>query len=162
MLKRKPMGMQADASVRIAAGSAIFEVASYGASHLCQLASNLMMAACAEMHLKEIIAVGLAQQLVVQDRLLASGHLAVIGFRLVAFRVAGEPMRQGAFRMGRRRGRKRQIGLPHPVVLGKKLVHAAQSLAGAGKTDDATNGAVQAVDHANEHLSGFLVLLLDI
>ena len=54
MFKRKLIGMKAYASVRIAAGSAIFEVAAYGASHFGQLAANLMMAPCMKMHLNQI------------------------------------------------------------------------------------------------------------
>ena len=49
--------MQTDAAVRIGSFGAILQVALDGAAHVCQLATDLMMAARTEVDLQQVIAV---------------------------------------------------------------------------------------------------------
>ena len=48
------------------------------------------------------------------------------------------------------------------LAVGKHLVEAGEGFAGAGKDDEAADGTVEAMDHAEEDLAGLLVFLLDV
>ena len=67
MNERCATGMQADASVRIRAPRAIFQIALNGASYLSQLATNLMMPSGLEVNFQQIIIIGTCYYAIMQN-----------------------------------------------------------------------------------------------
>ncbi len=153
-------GVQADAAVGIAAGSAVFQVALDGAAYLGQLASDLVVPACMQLYLQEVITIAGSNKLVVQYRFLGIGHLVVIGLGGIRLLVAGEPVRQGAALLRRLVGYDGPVGFPYLLMSGKEFVQAGQGLAGLGKEYYAGYGSVQAMYNAQENISRLVVLLL--
>ena len=49
--------MQTDSTVRVGAFSAVLQISFDGAAHVCQLATNLMVAPCAEVDFEQIVAI---------------------------------------------------------------------------------------------------------
>ena len=126
-------GMQANASVRIATWGTIFQVAFYGESYLCQLASNLMVATCMQLYLKEVIALAGCYEPVVQYGFLGVGYFAVIGLGGIRLLVAGEPVCQRSALLWRLVADNGPVCLLYLLVFGKEFVQAGEGLAGFGK-----------------------------
>ena len=57
MCEGEGVGLQTDASVGIAAGEAVFEVAFDGTAYLGELTAYLVMTACLEVDFKEVVIV---------------------------------------------------------------------------------------------------------
>ena len=154
-------GVERDAGVGIAARCAVFEVAAYGAAHAGQLAAYLMVASGEEFHGEQEVAVALAGEAVAQAGFLAVWNWVVVGVRLVLLLVAHQPVAEFAGILRGAVGHDGEIGLVD-VPLAEELVHAGQSLAGAGEYDHTAHGTVEAVGDAEEDGAGLGVLLLDV
>ena len=152
--------MQGDAAVGIASWSAIFQIALYGAAHLGQLASYLVVASCVQVYFQQVVSVARGYQFIIQHCLLGTRHLSVVGTCRVVLFLAGKPVCQRA--LGRLWAVLDYcpIGLAYIVVLGKHLVQAWQGLACLGKKHHARYGPVQTVHYAKVHVARFVVLLL--
>ena len=107
---------EGDAAVGVAALGAILEVTLDGAADFGELATDLVVAPCLEIHLDEIVVVGMADDFVVEDGFLAVGHLMIVGIRLVLLLIAHEPMGQRTFRLRRHVLDNRPILLLHFTV----------------------------------------------
>lgn len=86
-------GMQANASVWIATWGTIFQVAFYGESYLCQLASNLVVAARQQFNLYQGVSFRMTYETISQYSLLRVGYFAVVCFGCIVLLVASKPVR---------------------------------------------------------------------
>ena len=120
--------MQANASVWIATWGTIFQVAFYGESYLCQLASNLVVAARMQLYLQKKIALAGCYEPVVQYGFLGVGNLAIIGLGGIRLLVAGKPVCQGAALLWRLVADNGPVCLLYLLVLGKEFVQAGPVL----------------------------------
>ena len=161
MLETYAAGMEADAAIGIAARCAVFQVAADGAADGGELAADLMMAPRVEMHLEEMVAVGVADDLVVEDGFLGSRTFVVVGVALVLLLVAHEIMRQGGLWLAGCILHECPIGLGDGLR-GKHRVESRQRLAGSSKKDHAAHGTIQAMHDAEEHGPRLRVTLLNI
>ena len=153
-------GVQGDAAVGIAAWSTVFQVALYGAAHLGQLASYLVVASGVQVYFQKVVPVARGNEPVVQYRLLRTWHLPVVGTCRIVLLVASEPVCQCALWNLRTVLHYCPVGLAHVFVPGKHLVQAWQSLAGLGKKHHARYWPVQTVHHTQVHVAWLVVLLL--
>ena len=161
VLETDAAGMQADAAIGVAARRSIFEVAANGAAYGCELASDLMVAPSVEVHLDEVVAVGMSDDLVVEHGFLGSRALVVVGERFVLLFVAHDVVRERGFRFSRRILHERPVSLVDALGA-EELVEACQRFACAREDDHAADGAVQTVHHTKEHFAGFGVAFLDV
>ena len=92
MDKLDAVGLQRDAAVGIAALCPILQVAPDGSTDGRELTAYLMVTPRHQLHLKERVAVALADDAIAQLRFLRVGHLVVVGIGFVLLLVAGEPV----------------------------------------------------------------------
>lgn len=153
--------MKGDAPVGIASWGAIFQITFYGASHLGQLASYLVVPSSVETDLQEVISVAGGYELIVKYSFFGTRHLSFIGSCRIGLLLAGEPVCEGSFRFFGAILYYGPIGLAHFVVFGKHLVQARQGLACLGKQYNARNRSVQPVHYAQIYVAGLVVLVLE-
>ena len=120
--------MQTDAAVWITARSAILQVALNGASHLCQLASYLMMATCMQLYFQKEIAFAGGYKSVIQYRFLRVWYLTFVSLGCVCLLVTCQPMCQGAALLRWFVGHNGPVGFPYLLMFGKELVQAGRAL----------------------------------
>ncbi len=101
MLKRESPGMEANAAVGIAAWRTILQVAFDGTAHLGELTAYLMVATGMQRDFKQEVAFRLCHDTIVEHSLLAAGHFTVVSSGCILLFVARQPMRKGAFWLGR-------------------------------------------------------------
>lgn len=158
--------MEADAAVGVASRRAIFEVAANGGEGGGELAADLMVAPGVQVNFHQGVAVGLSDLAIVEQGLLGTVHLFVVGVSLVLFLIFDQPMGQfccgccaGLLEVGR--CQDGMVGFVH-LARAEHLVEAGERLAGACKYDNAADGAVQSVDGAQKDGAGFGVFGFDV
>ena len=154
--------MEADAAVRIAAGSTIFQVTFNGTTYLGKLATYLMVATCVQRYLKHEVAFTLCNKTIVKHSFLAVWHFAVISTGCVLLLVARQPMGKRFLKLRRLVCDNRQVSFLHSLMLGKHFVKSGQGLARFGKKHDTAHGTIQPVNDAKKDIAGLLVLLFEI
>jgi hypothetical protein len=83
-------GEQGDTAVGVGTGSTVLQVATNGHTGLGQLTANLVVTAGEQLDFKELVAVATTDDAIAQLSFLGTGHLAVVGVRLVLLLVADE------------------------------------------------------------------------
>ena len=158
--------VQADASVRIAARSAVFEVAANGGKAGCELAADLVMAAGVQLDFNESITFGYSYFAIFQNSLFCAIYFARVSEGAVLLFVAGEPVgqqrrlrRAGCLHVGRRQDGV--IGLAY-LSGTEHFVQPGEGLARTGKDNDTAYGPVEPVDNAEKNGAGLGVFFLDI
>ncbi len=162
MLKTYPTGMQAYTTISIRALCPVLDIPFDGRTHLCQLATYLMMTACLQIHLKQMIILHTAQQAIRQYRSLSPAALGIISIRLILLLVTHQIMHQLTFRIGRTVLYKRPIGLFDAPSLTKHGIEAFESLTRTSKDHHPTYRAVEPMYHTKEDSTRLIVFLLDI
>ena len=132
MNERYTMCIQRDAAIRIRTLGAILQVALDRTAHLCQLATNLMMTSCLQIHFQQIIIVGTSNDPIIEFCPFGTRHFLVVGIRLVLLLIAYEPMNKCSLWFCRTVLRDGPIGLMY-LPLGKHLVETGEGFAGTGK-----------------------------
>ena len=154
------VGLQRDAPVGIAAGSAIFEIPLDGAADGRQLRPDLVFASRDQVHLKQPVALACGNDAVFQHRLLMAfaGHDAHMGLvvALHALEVVGER----SLLFGWLLAHHGPVGLVD-LALAEQFVHARQPFAGACHYHQAAGGPVDAVRHAQENIARLVIFFLD-
>ena len=130
------------------------------------------MTARQQLHLQQRVALRATYRAIAQHGMLRTGHLMVVGVRLVLLLVAHQPVLQlvplavhdspssvaAALGWG---GHDGPVGLVH-LAQPEHVVQPRQRLRRAGEDHKPADRAVQPVHDAQKHGSGLLVLLLDI
>lgn len=165
MDKRKAIGMKANAAIGHRTLGTIFKVATDRETNVRKLASNLVMAARVEMHLKKHPTVVEMDDIEIEGSELGVGHLRVVGKRLVETLVAKNPMFETRVDANETlvAWHKSNIGLAHLAVATRKhIVKTRESLARASEDTDTANGAVDAMSHTEKNLARLGVFVLNI
>ena len=110
-------GMQTDTSIRIGTWRTILQITFNRASHLCQLATNLMMTSGLKVDLKQEVIIRTADKLIAQNCFLTIGNLLIISIALILFFVTYQIMYQLTFRLPRAIFHNSPIGLSDLTVL---------------------------------------------
>ena len=161
MYEFNPSGMQANASVRIAALCSILQVSFNRATHFGQLASDLMVASGLQINLQQIVAFRASDDLVGENCFLRILYFAVISIRFVLLFITHQPMHQFT-------GRGRWLVFDYgPIGLFyffgfEHFIQAAQSLAGTCKKHQSAYRTVQTVGDSKKYIAGFMIFLLDV
>ena len=153
--------MQANAPVGVAARRTVLQVSLDRATHLGQLAADLMVAAGFEVYFQKEITFRTSDKLIVEDGFLRPGLFLVVSIRLVLLLVTHQPMHQFPFFCRRTIPHNGPIRLVH-FFRTEHFVEPGQSLAGTGKDHQSAHGTVQTVHHAEEHVPRLVVLLFDV
>ena len=153
------VGKQRYTAVRIAARSTVFKVTLDRTANGGQLTSYLMMTACQQVNLNEVIVVGMGYEAVTQNGLFAMRLLCGVSTALVLFLVAHYPVRQFTLTLRRHILSNSPIGLMH-FTAAEHTVEACQSLGGLGINHQARHRAVKTMSHTKEHIPRLGVLLL--
>ena len=161
MLELNATGVERNATVGVGAWSTILKVALDGTTDFSQLAPYLVVASCVQFYLKQPVTVAAGKDTIVQNGLLGTGNLAVVGACRIVLRVAGKPVSERSLLLWRLVGYDGPIGFLHGACA-EHLAESAEGLAGAGKKNQTADGAVQSMHHAEEHFPGLLVLFLDV
>ena len=151
--------MKANASIRIGTGRTILEVSLDGATHLGQLATNLMVTPGHQLYLQQMIMDRTGNHPIAQQGLFAILHFAVVGIRFVLLLVPHKPMHQFAFSFSRTVLHHCPIDFMY-VAHTEHLIQARKSLARLGKNDQATHRTVETMGDTNKHITRLLILLL--
>ena len=161
MFERDEAGVEGDGAVVVAARSAIFEVALDGASDVGQLAANLMMTACMEVDIEEVVAtVGDGNFSVFEARQLGVGSCGAEDIAFISFLILDKPVLEGTDRL--RRGVLHDCPVVFLELAGAHLLHhAAESLGGFSEEDNTRDRTVETVDDATIDLARFMVAFLD-
>ena len=154
-------GVEADAAIGVATVEAILEVTLDGTADLGKLTADLMMTACLQVHLHQMIVGEAAEQTVVEDGLLAAGTLTVVGIRLVLLFVADEPVLEGALLLRRTVLDDGPVGLVD-LSVAEHLVEPLQGLAGLGEHHDAAGGTIETMHDADEGVARLVILLFQV
>ena len=154
-------GKKGYASIRIAATSAIFEVALYGMTRSCQLATDLMFPSGEQIHFKQGVAVTFGHRLIFEHC-----FLGVFIFRfgdecLVKSSVRDEVISQSVFIFLKVALHKRPIGFMD-VAITKHVVKSCESLGCLCEYHNSSDGAIDAMNNSAEYIAGFVVFLLKI
>ena len=160
MYEDGPVGMQADAAVRVGTWCTVFEVALDGAAHVGQLAAYLVVPACEQLHFEQGVAFGTLHETVAQPgQLGALGALAHYVALILLF-VARQPVFQQALLVPRFAAAQGQVDLVHGAFP-EHGCHALQGLGCLGKDHYSAHRTVESVGNAQEHIAGLAVALLD-
>lgn len=90
--------MQANTSIRIGTGKAILQISLDRTSHLCQLASYLMMSPSLQVYFQQKVIIRLTST-VVQDSLFTLRHFLIISITLILLLIAHQIVHQFSFRL---------------------------------------------------------------
>ena len=161
MFKGYVARVETDGAVGVGTRSAVFQVAFDGATHRGQLATDLVVTACVEIHFEQKVAFALTDEAVVEHGFLAAGHFGGVGVGFVLLLVAREPGSECGFRLTGSFGHDGMVRLVN-LSRAEHVVEAREGLAGAGKDDNAAHGAVQAMDYTEKHFAGFSIFFLDV
>ena len=153
--------MQANTSIRIGTGKAILQISLDRTSHLCQLASYLMMSPSLQVYFQQKVIIRLTYQPIVQDSLFTLRHFLIISITLILLLIAHQIVHQFSFRLLRGILYDSPVSLLHLTGF-EHFIEAGQRLAGLGKYNKTAHGAVQPVGNTDEDITGFLVFLLQI
>ena len=152
--------MQTDAAVRIGAFGTILQVALDRATHVCQLATDLMMATRTEVDLQQVIAVRGGQQTIMKLGTTCARPVGLADVAFVLSLVAPKPVDEHALRLRRSLAHDGPVRLTDAAVA-KERIHTRQSLAGLGKDDGARDRSIEAMHNADEHVARLSVFLSD-
>ena len=120
-----------------------------------------MMASRVEVNFQEVIAVGVADDAVIEHRFLRPWSFVVIGKALVLLLVAHQIVCQRCLVLSRQVLHQCPIGLLYAART-EQLIQPGQGLAGTGENHHPADRAIQAMDHPQEDGAGLGVFLLAI
>ena len=152
--------MEGDTTVRVGALGSIFKVALYGATDFGELTTNLVVATCEKLDIKQCITVAATYHFVVQACLLGIFVGCIVGVRAVGLTVTQDIVAKAALLCGR------SCLDDSPIVFGYlatlyHLVESHKSLRGLGKEHSTRDRAVYAVYDPEKDIEGFIVAHLD-
>ena len=154
------VSLKRNAAVGVAARSTVLEVALDGAADGRQLRPDLVLAAGNQIHLQQPVALAGSDDTVLEHRLLVTLARNDAHAGLVALLHALEVVGERALLLGGAIAHDGPVGLVD-IALAEQLIHAGQPFAGLGHDDQAAGRSVDAVGHAQEHVAGFVIFLLD-
>ena len=154
--------MKTNASIGVRALGAVFEVALHRTTDCCQLTTNLVMPTGLQVDFQQSIVLSLHKGLVGQNSEFCFFGTGLSDKRLVQLLVSREVVLQAPFRLFGTSLHNRPVRLFDLLVRLEHVIQTCERFARSGKEHYSTRRTVEPMRHAQEHLAGLVVFILDI
>lgn len=134
-------GMKTDASIRIRTRRSVFQIPFYGRAHLGQLTTNLMMTACLQIDLQQIIVIRTGYQFIMQHGFFGVLHLFSIRIGFILLLIPNQIMSQLRFFLFRTLLHDGPIGFLYLAIL-EHFIQAGKGFTGFSKDNQTAYGTV--------------------